>query len=329
MRWTASGLAGVRVVDLTAGLDGLFCGHRLRDLGADVTTTSRGSPAATSFTDGLRVCAPDAVGLAAEVTVADIVVDDDRAATAALVALRRAGAVRVVITAFGRSGPYAGYTGSDLTIDAFGGAVSSTGHADRPPLALGGHLVATYVGAIAAAAATAEWYLAERTGVGATVDVSGVEAMAASMDRRALQLLTCSYTGWDAERSDGSASPLVTGVLPCADGLVYVSLYGWHVRTVCELIGGMPAFEERPALALQEPGNAAFKQAVRDWVAARPRAAVVGEAQAVGWPVIPANTLASALDDPWLDEAGLVQTGVNGRRRPASGISITPATGVA
>ncbi len=325
MQWTARGLDGVRVVDLTAGLDGLFCAHRLHHLGADAVTTTRAAPAAGAWLDGLHVVAGDDPARADAVAAADIVVDDDRPEVLDVLARMPASAVRVVITPFGRTGPNAGFTGTDLTVDTFGGAVSSTGHTDRPPLALGGHLVATYVGAVAAAAACAELVLTERTGVGATVDVAAVEAMAASMDRRALQLLTCSYTGWDAVRSEGRESPLITGVLRCADGLVYVTLYGWHVRVACELIGGLDAFAERPALALRPPGNAAFKAAVRAWVGARTRDEAVGEAQAVGWPIIPANTLRSALDDPWLAAAGLVRAGPDGGRRPATGISITPA----
>lgn len=327
MRWAGGGLEGVCAVCLTRDLSGLFCAHRLATLGADVVALAGADVATAVFARHVRTLPVEDPALSQAVQDADIVVDDDAAATQELVALAPSTSVRVVITPFGRTGPYSSFTGTDLTIDAFGGAVSSSGLADRPPVALGGRLVSTYVGAVAAAAAVAELRLATATGEGSIVDVSAVEVLAASMDRRALQLLTHSYTGWDAARDDGSTPLLLNGVHPCSDGWVYVSLYGWHVRTVCELIGdpALASFAERPALAINRAEGQPFREAVLGWLASRPCRDAVDAAQAVGWPVIPASSLPRALDDPWLVGTGLVEPAGEGLRLPASGISVTPA----
>jgi len=323
MEWTGAGLEGLSVVDVATGLSGLFCAHRLHHFGAGVLTTRRTDMRlAAGFTPGLEVVEPGDPALAARVETADIVIDDDDPIMRRYAECAGPRAVRVVITPFGRTGPYAGFTATDLTAEAFGGALGSSGLPDRAPVALGGHLVSTYVGGVAAAAAVAELWLVERTGVGAIVEVSAVEALAASMDRRAVQLLTHSYTGWDAERQDGSQAALITGVYACGDGLAYVSLYGWHIKAVCQMIGDprLDAFIDRPGLALRPPGNAVFRAAVLEWLAARPTREVVDVAQGMGWPVIPVNSLPDALVDPWLVSSGLVAEQEGGLRVPTGGV---------
>jgi crotonobetainyl-CoA:carnitine CoA-transferase CaiB-like acyl-CoA transferase len=322
MEWRAEGLEDLAVVDLTGDLVGLFCAHRLRSFGASVTSVHR-DDAARVFGRDITYVDPTDAGLSALVSEAGLVVDrdDDLGARSARHLGERA--VRLVVTPFGRTGPYAGYKATDLTAEAFAGALSSCGLADHAPLAVGGHLISTYVGAVAAAAGLAEVLLAEETGSGSVVDVTWVNALAASMDRRALQLVVRSYTGWDAERDDGRPSPLMNGLHECADGWVYLSLYGWQIRTVCELIGDeeLTPFVARPGLALAEPGNKVLRTAVDGWLRSRTRAEAVAVAQAGGWPVTPANSRTEALDDPWLRESGLVvdDAGVD---LPASGISL-------
>lgn len=326
MEWRASGLEGISVVDAGRDVATAFCAHRLAALGADVASTRTvDDPAVAAYSRGTRRVAP---GPALQHALAgvDVLVDDDGPDAAAIADALPASAVRVVLTGFGREGPYAGFRATDLVAEAFGGALVSCGRADRAPVALGGRLLSTYLGAIGAAAAAAELRLAQATGEGSVVDVTWVDALAASMDRRAVQLLGCAYTGWDAEREDGSTPQLVTGVFPCADGWVYVSLYGWHIRSVCELIGDddLAPFRERPGLALRPPDQATFRAAVLGWLAARPWEDAVAEAQAIGWPVTPARTLAGALDDRWLADAGLVEP-AGDVRVPATGIAIAIA----
>jgi crotonobetainyl-CoA:carnitine CoA-transferase CaiB-like acyl-CoA transferase len=328
MEWTAGGLEGIGVVDLTGDLVGLFCAHRLRSFGAGVASVHpAGGDQASAYGSGIAFVDARDLRLPGLVAEARLVVDRDDDLADAMAHHREAQAVRLVVTPFGRAGPYARYRATDLTAEAFAGALGSCGLADRAPLGVGGHLISTYVGAVAAAAGLAEVLLAEETGEGSVVEVTWVGALAASMDRRAIQLLVHSYTGWDAARDDGRPSPLLNGLHRCADGWVYLSLYGWQIRTVCELIGTdeLDPFLARPGLALREPGSQVLRSAVDGWLAARTRAEAVAVAQARGWPVTPANGLAEALDDPWLREVGLVGETGAGAALPATGIAMSGA----
>ena len=323
MEWRAEGLEDLTVVDLTGDLVGLFCAHRLRSFGAFVTSVHPDDEARV-FGRDIAFVDPSDANLSTLVSSAHLVVDRDDELGATMARHLGPRTVRLVVTPFGRTGPYAGYRATDLTAEAFAGALSSCGLADHAPLAVGGHLVSTYVGAVAAAAGLAEVLMADITGAGSVVDVTWVSALAASMDRRALQLVVHSYTGWDAERDDGRPSPLMNGLHECSDGWVYLSLYGWQIRTVAELIGTeeLTPFVARPGLALAEPGSQVLRSAVDAWLRARTRAEAVAVAQARGWPVTPANGLTEALADPWLRESGLVIVIPGDDPVPATGISL-------
>ena len=85
--------------------------------------------------------------------------------------------VTVSITPVGHGGPDDGLDLPEEVLQARSGSLSNHGHADRPPLTVGGHLGEYVTGAFAALGAATAWWRASRTGVAEHVDVSMLEAM--------------------------------------------------------------------------------------------------------------------------------------------------------
>lgn len=194
-------LDGVRVIDLTRLLPGSYATLLLADLGADVVKVEdpRGGDHARhmpplaggtsvyfhvlnrnkrSVTLDLRSAAATPV-LDALLSTADIVVDSFRPRTARRLGVDaerlRASHPRLIcasITGFGRAGPYVDRAAHDINYEALAGLLSR----DAPPRVPG--LLIGDVGAAmhATAGILAALFQRERTGGGATIDVSIHEA---------------------------------------------------------------------------------------------------------------------------------------------------------
>jgi crotonobetainyl-CoA:carnitine CoA-transferase CaiB-like acyl-CoA transferase len=189
-------LDGVRVVDVTSSLAGPYCTEILAALGADVVKVEhpeRGDEARAwgpPFHDGSSVMFYAANlgkrSLALDlkrgrdvllrlVETAGVFIQSLRPGTAARLGLD-AGALHAVnprvvvcdIGAFGRSGPLRGRAGYDPLLQAFGGIMSLTGEADRPPVRVGTSVVDQGTGMWAALGIVTALY----AGGGRTVDVS-------------------------------------------------------------------------------------------------------------------------------------------------------------
>ncbi len=189
---------GIRVLDLAAG-PGLFCTRLLVGLGADVIRVEPpgGDPmradalACAHWHAGKRTVELDletAEGRAALrrlAETADVLVETlprggledlelDPASLAELVV--------VSITPFGRTGPRAGWRGTDLTAAALGGMMSLCGHPDGPPLQPPREQAYHLAGLNAALGALLAVRARRRTGRGQEVDVSVQEAVAATLE---------------------------------------------------------------------------------------------------------------------------------------------------
>jgi crotonobetainyl-CoA:carnitine CoA-transferase CaiB-like acyl-CoA transferase len=161
---------GLRVVDLTDGVAGAYCAKLLTDLGADtVFTRPADDPLWTYLRTSQRHVAGDPSGWLADCDVA-IVGEPGHAPSGAPW-------VTVSITPVGHGGPDDGLVLSEEVLQARSGSLSNHGHADRPPLTVGGRLGEYVTGAFAALGAAAAWSRASRTGVPEHVDVSMLEAM--------------------------------------------------------------------------------------------------------------------------------------------------------
>lgn len=245
-------LAGVRVLDLTQGVAGPHATKLLADYGAAVTKLEppggdrartegpfpgdRPDPEASAAFLWLNTNKRSAIAdldVHADAALArrliagsDVVVEDGAPGQLAgrgldLIAARAARPALVVcsITPFGQDGPYAQLPASDLVLQAMGGAMYSTGHAQRQPLRLGGNYAEWQAGLAAAYAIVLAVLRVEAGGAGDHIDLSIYETQAAGKDRRQLNLLAYAYSGAIARRRD-TAFAICSGVRPCRDGFI-------------------------------------------------------------------------------------------------------------
>jgi crotonobetainyl-CoA:carnitine CoA-transferase CaiB-like acyl-CoA transferase len=83
--------------------------------------------------------------------------------------------IHVLITPFGRSGPRAGWSGSEITVSAIGGALDLTGDPDRPPVKEALDACLFHTDMVAAAAALAAHYERGASGRGQQLDICAAE----------------------------------------------------------------------------------------------------------------------------------------------------------
>ncbi len=293
-------LDGVRVIDLTQGIAGPYCGKLLAGLGADVIKVE---PPAGDYTrrDGpfvhgdshpeksipflylntgkrgvtLDLEAPQASGLLRELAgSADVIIEslrpDQRAALGLTYDTLAAVNPRLVVTAitpFGLTGPYAGYLGAGIVVQALTGHMAITGEPAREPLQIGGNL-AEYVGGQTAFVGTMfALYHALATGHGQEVDSPMNEAFLDILDGEAIIALNGeprsrlgNFTAESFLRGRG-------GLYECMDGWIALGQTpgGWDA--FADMVGDDrlldPAFAEP---AGRQARKAEIEPIVEQWV---------------------------------------------------------------
>ncbi len=160
---------GLRVVDVSEGIAGAYCAKLLTDLGTDTvfTTPLPDDPLFTYLRTSQRHAADPAPWIAnADVVIGNELPSDTGCAL-----------VTVSITALGHGGPDDGLRLTEEVLQARSGSLAGHGHANMPPLTVGGHLGEYIVGAYAALATLTAWRRASRTRVCEHVDASMLEAI--------------------------------------------------------------------------------------------------------------------------------------------------------
>jgi crotonobetainyl-CoA:carnitine CoA-transferase CaiB-like acyl-CoA transferase len=159
----------LRVVDSSTGIAGAYCAKLLTDLGADVVfgRAVNGDPLFTY----LRTSQRHAADLEPWLTGADIVITNEPHAYDAPHADPY---VTIVISALGHGGPDDRLDLPEEVLQARSGSLSAHGHADRPPLTVGGRLGEYIVGAYAALGGLTALRRGTR---GEVVDASMLEAI--------------------------------------------------------------------------------------------------------------------------------------------------------
>ena len=131
------------------------------------------------------------------------------------------GLVLTSISGFGRSGPQRGFRSNDLVASALGGAMISIGDPTDPPVRLAGHQADVITATLAAAGSLVALWHRDRTGRGQQVDISALEAIAA----------TTHIAGVGKWLEDdiipkrvgtGLVASVPSGAYRCRDGLVYL-----------------------------------------------------------------------------------------------------------
>ena len=284
-----SALEGVRVLDLSDGVAGSFAARLLGDFGATVTKVEppgignriRSEPPFAPGPDGddgssllfeylnwnkrgveLDLSDPQAhETLKQLVRSSDIVLESFPPGTLASWGIGpgriRGWNPRVVLTSltdFGQTGPRAGWTGSDLVLQAMSGVMTISGRVDREPLKRGLRQ-SLYTGGLNAAYATLAAYLAaDRDGIGDHVDVSLHECLVSEL---VMNVPYYTFAGAVQGRRAVVQDPFQGEPIPTSDG--YLSIQNGGGAPFEELANffGRPEFaEERFATARGRAANA-------------------------------------------------------------------------
>jgi crotonobetainyl-CoA:carnitine CoA-transferase CaiB-like acyl-CoA transferase len=187
-------LAGLRVVDLSAGIAGAYCTKLLVDAGADVVIVESpgghplrargGSGALFGFLHTGKRSVIAEVGephlgapAAGLVAGADVVVVDaappDR--TAASLALAHPELIVVSLSPFGLEGPWSERVSSDLILQALCSSIAGRGERHGSPVSAGGELIQWASGTAAAVATLVALRRRDRTGLGELIDLAALE----------------------------------------------------------------------------------------------------------------------------------------------------------
>lgn len=235
------------------------------------------------------------------------------------------------ITPYGATGPHAHYAGSDLSAQAMGGAMATTGEAGGRVFRAGGDVgdkMASYTAAAATLVALVE---RDRTGRGRFVDVSAQEAVAAQMETGTLFY---TFTGQQPQRG-GRLYPTAAfpcGLFPASDGWIsLVALQPQHWQALVEWIGDA-------RLATERFKNGAERALARDeidavisaWSKQHSKQELSREGQRRRIAVAAINTPREVAADPHLNEANYFRTvtrddvGSLTLPGPPFGASVTP-----
>ncbi len=210
-------------------------------------------------------------------------------------------------SAYGRNNERAAWPGYDYLMQAEAGFLSLTGEPDAPPTRFGLSMVDFITGTMLATATLAGIMAARTTGLGRDLDISLLDAALHQTSYPALWYLN---QGHDIGRTSRSAHPSVvpSQLIATADGYIFVmaQLPKFWARLADEL--GLSALKDDPRFvdtAARLANRAALVAAIEAVTTTRPSAhwlALLGGKL----PVAPVNSLAEALDSPWMAANGMV-----------------------
>ena len=246
-------LSALRVIEIGDLPAGAYCARLFADFGAEVIKIEppegdparRAAPMIAHLNESATFAFLNAgkqsatAGAAALLAGADVCIASGRADPAQIEAARAVNPMLVAIDIswFGRSGPYAGFAGSDLVCRALAGMVQTVGPAEGPPLVVP-DLQAGIIGGITAFfAATAALHARERDGGGRSLEASVMEACIAYAELQTSD----AWVRREAQPRIGVNRFWPTypvGIYPARDGWIGVTLVTplqW--RTFCEMLG--------------------------------------------------------------------------------------------
>ena len=344
-------LAGMRVLECAQGISGPMVGKLFVDAGAEVVKVEPpegdelrrfraiGAPAGG---DGVLFAYLNAgkssiVGALGDRVVdgllagADLLIDDgDPDLDIGRLRAAHPRLVIVSISAYGRSGPWAGRPASDLTVQAESGALQFRGPMGRPPLQAGGR-ISEFLGAtFAASPALAALFQAEDTGRGAHIDVSIHDVMAISGSNHmdlVHQMSGAPEVGPPVRFLD------TPGIEQAADGLVAFNTNAGHMMQMFLLMIGRPDLMDDPEY-LSFNGRLAkgseWQSMIDDWVSQHGVREIIDNAVELRVPVAPCHDGASIVADDQLVARGVFVEGADGVVRPRppyrlNGTALSPA----
>lgn len=271
------------------------------------------------------------------VRTADIVIEDWGAGALercglgyANLCAARPGVILTRISPYGQTGPYAAYSGDDLTALAMGGLLYLGGYPDTEPLAVYGqqaYLAAAQFAAVGSLIAL--WECETKSGQGQQVDVSIQECVSMALENAA-QFVDLEDTV--RRRNGGLQRQAGTGVFPCRDGLVYLMAGGiagnrfwgatakWLQEAAAPGAASLlePQWQD-PAYLASDDAKDSFERIFLPYAATRTKAELYAEGQLRRIPICPVSTSADLLANPQLRHRHFFQTA----EHPYTGASFT------
>ena len=246
-------LDGMRVLEIGGGVPAAFATRWLAAYGADVVRSE--GPAGALDADeevallpGKRRVAADDTRLRALALAADVVVEDGPPGALAARglgpdALRREKPALVVtsLTAFGQTGPHAGFEATNLVAHAAGGILSLTGIRGRPPLANGANQAWKLLGLHGFAASVTAYFGALLSGEGDWLDLSAQECAASMLEFHGPR---SAIDGLPSPRL-GNRTTAIWGIYRCLDGFAGVCSLQRQARALFEGMGDAHLLQPR------------------------------------------------------------------------------------
>jgi crotonobetainyl-CoA:carnitine CoA-transferase CaiB-like acyl-CoA transferase len=334
-------LRGVRVLDLSGNLAGIYAGRLLADAGAHVTrpataTADLGDPGTGYSTAAyqalerlLNAGKTPTVDVEQELREVDIVLDtgawprfDPFAARSS-----RPDLIVVSLTAYGLTGPYAGQHACSILLQAQSGSSSSRGLPEWPPLAAAGETEQFLAGAYAAAAAVAALHGREIRGTGDLIDLSLLEV--SNLGQTLFGTTQASMRG-----RLGEDFPVRSMQIPAnertKDGWVGLCTISARQRRDLLLIIGRAdlADDETNAYGNEKPGvDAEIRASVAAWTSQLTTDEVIDIASSLRIPVSPLITGESLTENEQLAARGFFHRNEEGILLPDPPFRFTATTG--
>ncbi|MDR6707539.1 MULTISPECIES: CaiB/BaiF CoA transferase family protein [unclassified Novosphingobium] len=280
-------LSGIRVLDLTNILSGPYATYQMALLGAEVIKVEKpkdgdlarklgASPALNGQLMGTSFLAQNAGKLSVTVDLkhpegkalfrdlvasADVLVENFRPGVMDRLgfgheALRAAnpGLIYCAISGFGQNGPLAGNPAYDQIVQGMSGVMSITGDADTAPLRVGYPLCDTLGGMAAGFAVVSALVKRGRTGEGAFIDLSMLDATLSAMGWAVSNYLIAGVEARPIGNQNMTAAP--SGAFRCADGPINIAANKQEqFEKLCELVG-RPELATDPRFAERETRKA-------------------------------------------------------------------------
>jgi crotonobetainyl-CoA:carnitine CoA-transferase CaiB-like acyl-CoA transferase len=343
-------LAGIRVLDLSRFVSGPYCTMVLGELGAEIIKVE----SAVSG-DGTRKWGPDRAGtkgpdnpyfmsinrskrsiainlgtpeasklLATLVAKSDVVIHNFRQDSARKLGVTYDDIRRIKedivfceVSGYGHRGPKSERRALDFVIQAEIGVMQVIGDTDDPPLKVTFPIIDICAANMAAIAIASALIRRDRTGQGARLSTSLLEAGLASMTNITSELLVA---GIEPEKLGTRHQDLAPyEVHASADGWVAVGVATeWQWRRLCAL-AGRPDLETDPRFAtnaVRSVHRAELDAELNPVIAARTTADWVDALSEAGVPNAPVATVPEAIQDEQVAVMGIVQEGVHDLHGP-------------
>jgi len=329
-------LDGIKVVDLSRHLAGPFAAMTLGDLGADVVKIeapgrgddTRGYP---PFWNGMSCYFMSANRNKRSLTVnlqlpegqeivrrlvaeSDVLIENFRPGATERwglgyqdLRLINPRLIYCAISAVGRDGPDRDRAGVDLLMQAYGGLMSITGEAGRPPVRVGTSVVDLTAGANAVQAILAALYVRERTGRGQLVESSLLEGQVSWLTYHAVSYFATEQVPERIGSAHASVAPY--GAFPTRKGFLVVAVASdalW--RRFCRALGNSDLVDDPrfATNALRCANRDALDELLIPILASDDSDAWATKMDAAGVPCSPVNTIDTVLSLPQIAHRDMV-----------------------